>query len=61
MLQCMNHLLSLDILSAEELADVAYYTPLKLLGLEPTDLSTDQIIQEQSGGWISLAAPAASL
>ena len=32
MKQCMNYLASLEILSAEELAQVGYYNPLRLIG-----------------------------
>ena len=63
MLQCMNHLRSLNILTDEELANVAYYTPLRLLGLKPTDLSTTAVLKvghAAEGGeksvFISLAA-----
>ncbi len=49
MLQCMNHLRSLNILTDEELADVSYYTPLRLLGLKPTDISTDVVLKTEGG------------
>lgn len=57
MLQCMNHLRSLNILTDEELADVSYYTPLRLLGLEPSDISTDAVLtmEGEQGVYASLA------
>ena len=57
MLQCMNHLRSLDILTDQELADVSYYTPLRLLGLKPTDISTTAVLKvDGKGGYATLAA-----
>jgi hypothetical protein len=58
MLQCMNHLRSLNILTDKELADVSYYTPLRLLGLKPTDISTDAVLKAEGGHGVyaSLAA-----
>jgi N-acetylglucosamine-6-phosphate deacetylase len=38
MLQCMNHLASLNILTADELHAVGLDNPLRLLGLTPADL-----------------------
>jgi N-acetylglucosamine-6-phosphate deacetylase len=38
MLQCMNHLASLDILAADELRAVGLENPLRFLGLTPADL-----------------------
>lgn len=39
MLDCMNHLASLWLLTAEELVAVGFYNPLKLLGVKPEDIS----------------------
>ena len=47
----MNHLRSLNILTDAELADIAYYTPLRLLGLKPTDISTTTVLKlDDTGG-----------
>ncbi len=34
MLECMNHLASLKLLSVDELIKVGFYNPLKLIGVE---------------------------
>ena len=39
MIQCMNHLASLNILDQEELMQVAFYNPLKLIGMSPQELA----------------------
>jgi N-acetylglucosamine-6-phosphate deacetylase len=39
MFECMNHLSSLQILSEEELWQVGYFNPLRILGVPPADLS----------------------
>ena len=39
LLQCMNHLASLGFLSLDELLDLGFYNPLRLLGLDPVQLS----------------------
>ena len=36
MLKCMNHLASLELLKPEELAQVGFYNPLRLIGMDPT-------------------------
>lgn len=38
MAQCIRHLASLDMLTPDELADVAFYNPLKLIGIDPQKL-----------------------
>jgi N-acetylglucosamine-6-phosphate deacetylase len=38
LLQCMNHLASLGFLSLDELLALGFYNPLRLLGLDPTQL-----------------------
>ncbi|MFC1637012.1 N-acetylglucosamine-6-phosphate deacetylase [Planctomycetota bacterium] len=35
MLDCMNHLASLDLVSTDELVAMGFYNPLKLIGLKP--------------------------
>jgi N-acetylglucosamine-6-phosphate deacetylase len=39
MLQCMNHLASLKLLTAEQLLAVGFHNPLKLLGIGPDDIA----------------------
>jgi len=39
MLECMNHLASLDLVSTDELVAMGFYNPLKLIGLEPDDVA----------------------
>jgi N-acetylglucosamine-6-phosphate deacetylase len=38
MLDCMNHLSSLDLVSMNELLAMGFYNPLKLIGLNPDDV-----------------------
>jgi N-acetylglucosamine-6-phosphate deacetylase len=35
MIQCMNHLASLNLLTPDELFEVGFYNPLKLIGIDP--------------------------
>lgn len=57
MLQCMNHLRSLNILTDKELADVSYYTPLRLLGLKPTDIFAKTVLTvDDKSGYGTLAS-----
>lgn len=39
MLDCMNHLASLDLVNIEELVAMGFYNPLKLIGLNPDDVA----------------------
>ena len=39
MAQCIEHLLSLNLLTTDELAAVAFYNPLKLIGINPANHS----------------------
>jgi N-acetylglucosamine-6-phosphate deacetylase len=41
MLQCMNHLASLGLLSADELLAVGFFNPLSLIGVSPTDIQAE--------------------
>jgi len=45
MLQCMNHLASLNLLSLDELVKVGYHNPLRLIGLAPEQIADDTHIQ----------------
>jgi N-acetylglucosamine-6-phosphate deacetylase len=38
MLQCMNYMASLDIVSSDELIAMGFHNPLKLIGLEPDNI-----------------------
>ena len=42
MLQCMNHLASLDLVNSEELIALGFHNPLKLIGLGPQDVAAEQ-------------------
>jgi N-acetylglucosamine-6-phosphate deacetylase len=46
MRDCMNHLLSLDLLSFEELLDVGFYNPLRLIGLDPGKAKIEDTLLE---------------
>lgn len=51
MLQCMNHLASLDLLSLDELLAVGFHNPLRLIGLDPALVRpTAQTAWTESGG-----------
>jgi len=45
MLQCMNHLASLNLLSLEELLKMGCHNPLRLIGLAPEQIAGDSHIQ----------------
>lgn len=42
MLECMNHLASLDLVGTNELIAMGFYNPLKLIGLDPDDVARDR-------------------
>ena len=44
MLQCMNYLASLKLVGTDELIAMAFYNPLKLVGLKPEDVPGEQEI-----------------
>jgi N-acetylglucosamine-6-phosphate deacetylase len=44
MMQCMNHLASLGILTAEELLAVGFHNPLRLIAAKPADLRAEGAI-----------------
>ena len=39
MLQCINHLASLNLATPDELIDMAFYNPLKLIGVDPQEIA----------------------
>ena len=43
MLDCMNHLGSLNLVGFDELMAMGFYNPLKLIGLRPEDVGSDGI------------------
>lgn len=45
MLQCMNHLASLRLLSVDELLMVGFFNPLKLIGLTAADVAAQQNVR----------------
>jgi len=44
MLQCMNHLSSLNLMSLDELVTMGFYNPLKLIGLDADDVASGRDI-----------------
>ena len=44
MIECMNHLASLNFLTADELLQVGFYNPLQLIGIEPETVRPKQDI-----------------
>jgi len=49
LLQCMNHLASLDIASEEEMVKMGFYNPLRLIGLEPDSIPQDRKVYYDGG------------
>ncbi|MFC1539841.1 N-acetylglucosamine-6-phosphate deacetylase, partial [Candidatus Latescibacterota bacterium] len=41
-IDCMNHLASLELLSFDELLQVGFYNPLKLIGIDPESVRPEQ-------------------
>ena len=39
MLQCINHLASLKLATPDELIAMAFYNPLKLIGVDPQEIA----------------------
>lgn len=55
MLDCMNYLLSLDLLSFEELIDVGFYNPLQLIDVDPSMVLNSAVsLIERKAGQFSL-------
>lgn len=51
MLDCMNHLASLHLVGSDDLMAMAFYNPLRLIGIEPSQLPTEPKVrfdEEQS-------------
>ena len=44
-IDCANHLASLGLLSADQIVDLCYYNPLKLIGLKPEDIGDGPAIE----------------
>ena len=56
MLQCMNHLASLDILSVEEMITVGYTNPLRLVDVDPATVPTStSLTYDEKGKRFELA------
>ncbi len=49
MLDCMNHLASLDLVSPDELIALGFYNPLHLIGLGPQDVAGERNLRFDSG------------
>lgn len=45
MIQCMNFLASLQLLSVEEMLKVGFYNPLRLIGINPESIEADYSIE----------------
>ena len=45
LLECMNHLASLEILSVEDLLEVGFHNPLKLMGVEPDSIKSQSVVE----------------
>ena len=57
MLQCMNHLASLNILTENDLLRVGYYNPLRLIGVDPASIPAGRSLRfdnRPSGGTWSI-------
>jgi N-acetylglucosamine-6-phosphate deacetylase len=48
MVKCMNYLASLQVFSLEELLDLGFYNPLRLIGLDPASIPTQKLINFDS-------------
>jgi N-acetylglucosamine-6-phosphate deacetylase len=45
MLVCMNHLASLGLFSLDELLDLGFYNPLRLIGIQPSAIPSGIVLQ----------------
>jgi len=45
MLVCMNHLASLDLFNLDELLDLGFHNPLRLIGISPSSIPPTKLIQ----------------
>jgi len=56
MMECMNHLASLDLMSPDELVQVCYYNPLKLIGVDTSSVrSTRDVVYDMDERRFSFA------
>jgi len=51
-LECMNHLASLDLVSSDELIAMGFHNPLKLIGLGPEDVVQAQNVRFDEEGMV---------
>jgi len=57
MVQCMNHLASLGIVTSEDLLAVGFHNPLRLIGMGPADLRADGAMRyDEAAGAFSCRA-----
>jgi N-acetylglucosamine-6-phosphate deacetylase len=49
LMKCMNYLASLKVLSLEDLLDLGYYNPLRLIEVDPSTIPSDHLIQYDPG------------
>jgi N-acetylglucosamine-6-phosphate deacetylase len=48
MLQCMNHLASLNLLTLEQMTRMAFENPLSLIGLAPSDVNSSTVCYDRA-------------
>ncbi len=48
MLQCMNHLASLNLLNLEQMTKMAFDNPLSLIGLAPSDVNSSTVCYDRA-------------
>eukprot|EP00039_Didymoeca_costata_P007750 m.103422 g.103422 ORF g.103422 m.103422 type:complete len:341 (-) comp13810_c0_seq2:1881-2903(-) len=54
MMQCVNYLSSLNLVSENEMLDLSFYNPLKFVGIDYTDLvSVPCLIEKRNGKWVA--------
>jgi len=59
MTACMNFLASLDVFGFDDLVTVGFHNPLRLLGLTPGDIRSDDGVSLvfEAGQFITMGAP----
>ena len=54
MLQCMNYLASLRLLDLEDLIQIGFYNPLRIIGAEPPRSAEESVVFEQKKGFFTV-------
>lgn len=53
MLECMNHLLSLELISFNELLETGFYNPLRLIGADPSPMENfERYVQKKKNKFV---------